>query len=62
MEPKPETAGSSESQRRERFVKQVNAGYARLRADPSAWEQHLAERREWDPTLTEGPVAADRQG
>jgi hypothetical protein len=34
--------------RRKLFFEQMNAGYAELRADPQAWAEHLAERKEWD--------------
>jgi predicted transcriptional regulator len=40
--------------RRQVFLDRVNAGYAELRADPAAWAEHTAERREWDATLTDG--------
>ena len=33
-----------EALRRQRFLEQVNAAYADLRADPPAWEAVLAER------------------
>lgn len=45
--------------RRQRFLEQVNAAYARLRDDPDAWEEVAAERREWDATLADGLVAAE---
>jgi hypothetical protein len=40
--------------RRKLFFEQMNAGYAELRADPEAWAEHLAERKQWDPTLMDG--------
>jgi hypothetical protein len=40
--------------RREMFFKQMNAGYAELRADPEAWAEHQAERKLWDATLPDG--------
>jgi predicted transcriptional regulator len=40
--------------RRKLFFEQMNAGYAELRADPEAWAEHLAERRQWDATLMDG--------
>lgn len=40
--------------RRQLFFEQMNAGYAELRADPEAWAEHLAERRQWDATLMDG--------
>jgi hypothetical protein len=45
--------------RRQRFLEQVNAAYARLRDDPDAWEEVEAERREWEATLADGLVAAE---
>jgi hypothetical protein len=43
-----------EGYRRKLFFEQVNAGYAELRADPQAWAEHLAERKQWDATLMDG--------
>jgi predicted DNA-binding protein len=43
-----------ERYRRETFLDQANAAYARLRKDPKAWRQELAERAEWDGTLMDG--------
>lgn len=43
-----------EHYRRERFLDQANAAYARLRTDPKAWRQELSERAEWDGTLMDG--------
>jgi hypothetical protein len=40
--------------RRKLFLEQLNAGYAALRADPEAWAEHVAERKLWDETLTDG--------
>jgi hypothetical protein len=37
--------------RRTVFFEQMNAGYAELRADPLAWNDHVAERKAWDATL-----------
>ena len=48
-----------EALRRQRFLEQVNAAYARLRDDPDASEEFDAERREWDATLADGLVAAE---
>ncbi len=36
------------------FWEAVNAGYAALRADPSAWAEVEAERKAWDGTLMDG--------
>ena len=41
---------------REKFLNDVNAAYAQLRADPQAWKEELAERSEWDGTLMDGLV------
>ena len=43
-----------EALRRKRFLEQVNAAYATLRADPRSWESVEAERRAWDITLPDG--------
>ncbi len=43
-----------EAYRRELFDAELNAAYERLRADPVAWEEELAERAEWDATLADG--------
>ena len=40
--------------RRKLFFEQMNAGYAKLRADPKAWAEHVAERKLWDATLMDG--------
>ncbi|HEX6677076.1 MAG TPA: hypothetical protein VF486_18860 [Actinomycetes bacterium] len=38
----------------ERFFAELDAAYARLRADPAAWEEELAERAELEGTLADG--------
>ena len=43
-----------EALRRQRFLEQVNAAYAILRADSRAWEAIESERRAWDATLSDG--------
>jgi predicted transcriptional regulator len=43
-----------EHYRRQQFYAEFNAAYERLRADPVAWEEELAERAEWDATLADG--------
>ena len=48
-----------EALRRQRFLEQVNAAYATLRAHPGAWEAALAERRAWDATLADGLAVAE---
>src|SRR5947208_16080020 len=40
--------------RRKVFFDELNAGYAALRADPDAWAELEAERKEWDVTLMDG--------
>jgi predicted transcriptional regulator len=42
------------------FWQAVNAGYAALRADPTAWEEVEAERQLWDATLLDGLDPAER--
>jgi hypothetical protein len=48
-----------EAFRRQRFLEQVNAAYAALRADARAWEAIEGERREWDATLPDGLAVAE---
>ena len=43
-----------ESYRREQFYAEFDAAYARLQADPVAWEEELAERAVWEVTLADG--------
>jgi predicted transcriptional regulator len=43
-----------EAYRRNRFLEDVNAAYAVLRDDPSAWAELEAERSAWDSTLADG--------
>ena len=43
-----------EALQRQLFFEQINAGYAALRRDRSAWAEHLAERKLWDKTLMDG--------
>ena len=40
--------------RREHLLDQTNAGYARLRADPEAWEAVTREQEAWEATLADG--------
>jgi hypothetical protein len=42
------------------LLEAMNAGYAKLRADPQAWAAELAERELWDQTLADG-VDQDEQ-
>jgi hypothetical protein len=48
-----------EALRRQRFLEQVNAAYASLRADPRAWKAVEAEREAWDVTLADGLAASE---
>ena len=43
--------------RRQRFLDEVNAGYAELRQDRRSWEEWTRERDLWDGTLADGLVA-----
>ena len=47
-------ADAVERYRRERFLAQCNADYARLRQDDEAWAEELEERAAWDATLLDG--------
>jgi hypothetical protein len=47
-------ARALDAYRRKLFFEQLYAGYAELRADPEAWAEHLAERKQWDATLMDG--------
>jgi predicted DNA-binding protein len=40
-----------EQYRRDRFFQELNDGYARLQANPQAWQEELDERGLWDSTL-----------
>jgi predicted transcriptional regulator len=43
-----------ESYRREQFYAEFNAAFERLRSDPAAWEDYLAEQAEMEGTLADG--------
>ena len=43
-----------EAYRREKFMAELNAGYAALRNDPVAWQEYQDELAEWDVTLADG--------
>jgi len=43
-----------ENYRRRLFLEKANAAYTTLRADKAQWDEELAERGEWDATLTDG--------
>lgn len=36
------------------LLEEINAGYARLKADKKAWEEELEERRELEGTVGDG--------
>jgi hypothetical protein len=44
---------------RKEYFEELNADFARLRADPAAWAEGLAERKLWEATLMEGLDAAE---
>ena len=46
--------------RRQRFLDEVNAGYAELRRDARSWEAWTAEGALWDQTLSDGLVAESK--
>jgi hypothetical protein len=48
-----------ETLRRQRFLEQVNAAYATLRADARTWDAIESERRAWDATLPDGLAVAE---
>lgn len=43
-----------ENHRRQLFLRQMNADFARLRKDAKAWEEELKERAIWDSALCDG--------
>jgi predicted transcriptional regulator len=43
-----------EAYRKQRFLDGLNADFAALRKNQAAWEDELAERNEWDATLSDG--------
>ncbi len=51
-----------EALRRQRFLEQLNAAYATLRADRPSWEAIEAERRAGDATLADGLAVAEGRG
>ena len=46
--------GAVELLRRQRFLVEVNSGYARLRQDREGWSEEQAERDLWESTLADG--------
>jgi predicted transcriptional regulator len=47
--------------RRQRFLDEINAGYAELRRDRRSWQEWTTERMLWDRTLSDGLVAEPRE-
>ena len=43
-----------EEYRRQRLLDEANTAYVALRADEQAWQEELAERRDWEATLADG--------
>lgn len=43
-----------ECYRRKVFFEQLNAGYAKLRANPTAWAEEMEERRQMDAANLDG--------
>lgn len=43
-----------EAYRRQRFIAEVNAGYAKLREEPSAWQTLEADRKVLEATIGDG--------
>ena len=44
-------ADAVEAYRRQSFLNGLNADFAKLRANPQAWEEEQAEREAWEATL-----------
>ena len=47
-------AEAVEDHRRNMFLRQMNADFARLRNNPKAWQEELEERALWDNALCDG--------
>jgi hypothetical protein len=43
-----------EQQQKERFWREMHEDFARLRADPDAWQGYQDELADWDATLMDG--------
>ena len=41
--------------RHQRFLQEANEAYTALRKNPKAWKAELAEQKEWDSALADGP-------
>ena len=46
-------AKALEAYRRQQFLDQANRAYARLRQDPSSWDEEQSERAVWDAVLAD---------
>jgi hypothetical protein len=42
-----------EEYRRQSFLREANAAYAASRSDRKKWKEELAERKDWESTLTD---------
>ena len=47
-------ARAIEAHRRQPVLEMSNTAFAALRADPEAWQEEQAERREWDSNVADG--------
>jgi predicted transcriptional regulator len=47
-------AAAVERLEEEEFWDQMEVEFERLRADPAAWDEYMAEHREWDVALLDG--------
>jgi predicted transcriptional regulator len=47
-------AAAVERLEEEEFWRDMETAFEELRADPEAWDEYLAEHREWDVTLLDG--------
>lgn len=47
-------AAAVERLEEDQFWDQMEAEFERLRDDPAAWEEYMAEHREWDVALLDG--------
>ena len=44
-----------EEYRHQRLLQEANEAYTALRENPKAWKAELAEQKEWDSALADGP-------
>lgn len=44
-----------EEYRHQRFLQEASEAYIALRENPKAWKAELAEQKEWDSALADGP-------